>query len=57
MTDKNKELEHGRLVANFVKAKNDHERDLARKNLAKFTKKNPELVDEVQSRRWTVYGF
>ena len=31
MMDRNKEIEYGKLVVSFVRAKNDHERDLVRK--------------------------
>jgi len=56
MIDRNKEIEYGKLFISFIRAKNDHERDLVRKKIAKFTKENYELVDEIQSRRWTAYG-
>jgi len=56
MHDKNKETEYRKLALSFARAKNDYERDLALKKITNFTKKNPELVDEIQSRRWTAYG-
>jgi len=55
MIDRKKEIEYGRLVFSLARAKNNHERDLVRKKIAKFTKENYELVDEIQSRRWTGY--
>jgi hypothetical protein len=56
MIDKDKELEYRKLFASFVKAKNDYERDLVRKKISKFSKKYPDVADEIQSRRWTAYG-
>ena len=56
MIDKNKEIEYRKLAFSFARAKSDHERDLAMKEISKFSKKNPELVDKIQSRRWTAYG-
>ena len=56
MADEKKEIEYGKLAVSFARAKNDHERDLALKKIAEFTKENPKLVDEIQSRRWTAYG-
>jgi len=56
MVDRKKEIEYKKLALSFARAKNDHERDLVRKKIAKFTKENYELVDEIQSRRWTAYG-
>jgi len=38
---------------NFARAKNSQEQKLARKKITNFTKKHPQLVDEIQSRRWT----
>jgi len=55
MIDEKKEIEYGKLALSFASAKNDHERDLVRKKIAEFTKENPKLVDEIQSRRWTEY--
>ena len=55
MIDREKEIEYGKLVAVFAKAKNDHERDLAMQKISKFSKKNPKIVDEIRSRRWTGY--
>ena len=56
MIDRNTEIEYGKLFISFIRAKNDHERDLVLKKISKFSKKNPKLVDEIQSRRWTAYG-
>lgn len=53
MIDRNKEIEYRKLALSFARAKNDYERDLVRKEISKFSKKNPKLVDEIQSRRWT----
>jgi len=53
MIDRNKEIEYRKLALSFARAKNDHERDLAMKEIFKFGKKNPKIVDEIQSRRWT----
>ena len=55
MIDRNTEIEYGKLFISFIRAKNDHERDLVLKKISKFSKKNPKLVDEIQSRRWTAY--
>jgi len=55
MVDRKKEIEFRKLALSLVRAKNNHERDLVRKKIAKFTKENYELVDEIQSRRWTGY--
>ena len=55
-TMNDKEIEYKKLAISFARAKNDHERDLVLKKIAKFSKKHPKLVDEIQSRRWTAYG-
>ncbi|MCL2688099.1 MAG: hypothetical protein FWE58_06145 [Methanobrevibacter sp.] len=51
-----KEIEHARLVLGLGKAKDDAELELSRKKLSEFKRKNPKLVDEIQRRRWTIYG-
>ena len=56
MVDKRKELEYKKLATSFARAKNDYERELALKNIAKFSAKYPKVADEIQSRRWTAYG-
>lgn len=56
MIDRNREIEYRKLAFILARAKNDHERDLVRKKIANFTKENYELVNEIQSRRWTAYG-
>jgi len=55
MIDRNKEIEYRKLALSFARAKSDHERDLALKEIFKFSKENPEVADEIQSRRWTGY--
>ena len=57
MINKNeKEQEYYKLVVNSMLAKSDYERELVEKKIVKFEKENPNLVDEVQRRRWTAYG-
>jgi len=50
-----KEKQFHRLAFNFMKADTDAEEKLALEKLAEFEKENPELVDEIQSRRWVGY--
>jgi len=51
-----KEIEYGRLAISVALAETDEEEKEAMKNLERFEKENRELVDEIQSRRWTRYG-
>jgi len=49
------EIKFYRLTGNYMLSNTDAEEKLALKKLAEFEKENPELVDEIQSRRWTDY--
>ena len=40
------------LIADYTFAETDSERELAKKEIEKFEKEHPVLVDEIQSRRW-----
>lgn len=51
-----KEHKYHSLFINTIIAETDKDIKLAEKKFNKFKKENPELVDEIQSRRWTTYG-
>jgi len=50
-----KEIGYKKLAVSFPRDKNNQEKNLALKNLAKFSAKYLEVADEIQSRRWTDY--
>ena len=51
-----KEIQHSKLVLEWVTAKNSQEKKLLMEEIVQFEKDNPQLVDEIQSRRWLNYG-
>jgi len=50
------EKEYHLIAAKLVKAQTWYDVKVIEKELAKFGKKHPDVVDEIQSRRWINYG-